>query len=169
MPLIFLKFEAFFLNNFANPKQIECRCYYLKKHLIEVKIRAFGGALERFISLDSFYLVGFSNACRRDRRIGDAVYHCSESHNPLFVTTSNGSYDVRRIQKSFFERQRKYLPFCHAFTGCDAVSAITGHGKTASNILEMNSNRTYDCFCYQNEFTYDQCQYPYFCFVSNMT
>ena len=29
------------------------------------------------------------------------------------------------------ERQRRYLLFCHAFTGCDTVSAIAGHGKSA--------------------------------------
>jgi len=29
------------------------------------------------------------------------------------------------------ERQRHYLLFCHAFTGCDTISAITGHGKSA--------------------------------------
>ena len=27
-------------------------------------------------------------------------------------------------------RKRKYLLPCHAFTGCDTVSAIMGHGKT---------------------------------------
>jgi len=31
----------------------------------------------------------------------------------------------------FTERQRRYLLFCHAFTGCDAISAIAGHGKSA--------------------------------------
>ena len=35
-----------------------------------------------------------------------------------------------RIQESPSERQRSYLLFCHAFIGCDTVTAIAGHGKT---------------------------------------
>jgi hypothetical protein len=58
------------------------------------------------------------------------VYHSSGSHHPVFVTTSNGSYDVRKIKDSLCERQKRYLLFCHGFTGCDTVSAIAGHGKT---------------------------------------
>jgi len=42
-----------------------------------------------------------------------------------------GSYDIRRIQESLSEKQRCYLLFCHAFTGCDTVSAIASHGKTS--------------------------------------
>ncbi|KAI4802447.1 hypothetical protein KUCAC02_020283, partial [Chaenocephalus aceratus] len=49
------------------------------------------------------------------------VHHIPSTNHPLFFTTSKGSYDVRRIC---------YLLFCHAFTGCDTVSAIAGHGKT---------------------------------------
>ncbi len=41
------------------------------------------------------------------------------------IMTTSG---VRRIP--LYERQRCYLLFCHAFTGCDTVSAIGGHGKT---------------------------------------
>lgn len=58
------------------------------------------------------------------------VHHCSSTNHPLFLTTSKGSYDVRRIRECLSERQRRYLLFCHAFTGCDTVSAIGGHGKT---------------------------------------
>ncbi len=58
------------------------------------------------------------------------IHHSSSTNHPLFLTTSKGSYDVRRIQESLSERQRCYLLFCHAFTGCDTVSAIAGHGKT---------------------------------------
>jgi len=32
--------------------------------------------------------------------------------------------------KNPYQRQRCYLLFCHAFTGCDTVSTIGGHGKT---------------------------------------
>ena len=58
------------------------------------------------------------------------VHHSSDSHHPLFLTTSNGSYDVQKIKESLSERQKGYLVFCHAFTGCDTVSSIAGHGKT---------------------------------------
>ena len=58
------------------------------------------------------------------------IHHSSYTNHPLFFTTSKGSYDDRRIQESLSERQRLYLLFCHAFTGCDAVSAIASHGKT---------------------------------------
>jgi len=58
------------------------------------------------------------------------LHHNSPTNHPLFFTTSKGSYDVRSIQESLSERQRRYLLFCHAFTGCDTVSAIAGHGKT---------------------------------------
>ena len=59
------------------------------------------------------------------------VHHCSSSNNPLFVTTSKGSYDVRKLREALSEKQKRYLLFSHAFTGCDTVSAIGGHGKTA--------------------------------------
>lgn len=59
------------------------------------------------------------------------VYHSSNTNHPLYVTTSKGSYDVGRIREALPERKRRYLLFCHAFTGCDTVSAIGGHGKTA--------------------------------------
>ncbi|KAK1906611.1 Chromosome-associated kinesin KIF4 [Dissostichus eleginoides] len=55
---------------------------------------------------------------------------CLGTNHPLFFTTSKGSYDVRRIREALSERERCYLLFCHAFTGCDTVSAIAGHGKT---------------------------------------
>ena len=58
------------------------------------------------------------------------IHHSSSTNHPLFLTTSKGSYDVRRIRESLSERQSRYLLFCHAFTGCDTVSVIGGHGKT---------------------------------------
>ena len=57
------------------------------------------------------------------------VHHSSNTNYSLFFTTSKGSYNVKRIQECLSENQRKYLLFCHAFTGCDTVSAIAGHGK----------------------------------------
>ena len=58
------------------------------------------------------------------------LHHSSSTKYPLYLTTSNGSYDVKKIQEALSEKQRRYLLFCHAFTGCDTVSAIAGHGKT---------------------------------------
>ena len=49
------------------------------------------------------------------------VHHSSDSHHTLFLTTSNGSYDVQKIKESLSESQNGYLLFCHAFTGCDTV------------------------------------------------
>ena len=43
---------------------------------------------------------------------------------------SKGSYDIRKICEALCERKRLYLLFCHAFSGCDTVSAIAGNGKT---------------------------------------
>jgi len=42
---------------------------------------------------------------------------------------SKGSYDVRKIREALPERKRRYLLFCHAFSGCYTVSAIAGYGK----------------------------------------
>ena len=58
------------------------------------------------------------------------VHHTSITNHPIFLTTSRGSYDVKKIRDALPERKRKYLLFCHAFSGCDTVSAIAGHGKT---------------------------------------
>ncbi|KAK1893893.1 Chromosome-associated kinesin KIF4 [Dissostichus eleginoides] len=58
------------------------------------------------------------------------VHHIPSTNHPLFFTTSKGSYDVRRIRKAFSERERCYLLFCHAFTGCDTVSAIAGQSMS---------------------------------------
>uniref|UniRef100_UPI00358E0096 uncharacterized protein n=1 Tax=Myxine glutinosa TaxID=7769 RepID=UPI00358E0096 len=52
------------------------------------------------------------------------VHHSSDSHHPLFLTTSNGSYDVRKIKESLSETQKSYLLFCHTFTGfCEGDAA----------------------------------------------
>ena len=59
------------------------------------------------------------------------VHHGSSTSHPIFLTTSStGTYDIREIQQGLSERQRRYLLFCHAFTGCDTVSAIGSHGKS---------------------------------------
>ena len=57
------------------------------------------------------------------------IRYSSNTNYLLFFTTSKGSYNVKRIQEALSENQRKYLLFCHAFPGCDTVSAIAGHGK----------------------------------------
>ena len=58
------------------------------------------------------------------------IHHCGITNHPLFFTASKGSYDIRSIREALSEKQRRYLLLCHAFTGCDTVSAISGHGKT---------------------------------------
>ena len=58
------------------------------------------------------------------------MHHSSSTNCSVFLTTSKGSYDVRKIRDGLCERKRRYLLFCHAFTGCDTVSAIAGQGKT---------------------------------------
>ena len=58
------------------------------------------------------------------------VHHSTDNHHPLFLTASNGSYDVRKIKEYLSEIQKRYQLFSHAFTGCDTVSTIAGHGKT---------------------------------------
>ncbi|KAG0719230.1 hypothetical protein GWK47_050902 [Chionoecetes opilio] len=52
------------------------------------------------------------------------VHHSSSTNHPLFLTTSKGFYDVRRIREALSERQRRYLLFCHAFTGCDTRPSL---------------------------------------------
>ena len=59
------------------------------------------------------------------------IHHCGITNHPLFFTASKGSYDIRSIREALSEKQRRYLLLCHAFTGCDTVSAISGHGKTS--------------------------------------
>ena len=87
--------------------------------------------LNKSLRLARFYFLDFQVRAEDIDVLVMLVYHCSESHYLLFVTTSNGSYDVQRIQKYLSERQRRYLPFCLAFTGCDTISAIAGPGKTS--------------------------------------
>ncbi len=52
------------------------------------------------------------------------VHHSSSTNNPLFLTTSEGSYNVGGIREALSGRQKRYLLFSHAFTGCDTVSAM---------------------------------------------
>jgi len=71
------------------------------------------------------------------------IIHNSCINHPLFFTTSNGSYDVMRIQESPSERQRSYLLFCHAFIGCDLLLPLLAMGKPLyliSFVLEMLMN-----------------------------
>lgn len=58
------------------------------------------------------------------------VHHSPGTKHPLFFSTSKGSYDVRKIRVALSENRDTTWFFCHAFTGCDTVSVIAGHGKT---------------------------------------
>ena len=76
--------------------------------------------------------------CRFDDNAGAPITIYMLKYQPFtFSTMSKGSYDVKMIREAFSEKQRRYLlDFCHAFTGCDTVSAIAGHGK---NTLYLTS------------------------------
>jgi len=58
------------------------------------------------------------------------IHHYSNINHPLYFSTSKGSFDIKNIPDMLTERQRCYLPFYHAFTGCDTVSLIAGQGKS---------------------------------------
>jgi len=59
------------------------------------------------------------------------IHHCCNTNHPVYFSTSKGTFDMKDIREMLTERQRRYLLFCLAFTGCDSVSAIAGHGKSA--------------------------------------
>ena len=71
------------------------------------------------------------------------------------LTTSNGSYDVQKIKESFSERQKGYLLFRHALTGCDTVSSIAGHGKqlylTGNNDNTTINNNNHHHHCHNSK------------------
>ena len=75
-------------------------------------------------------IVDFTGAGRRCRFADNAGAPLLKYQPSTLFTMSNGSYDVKMIQEALSERQRHYLLFCHAFTGCDTVSLIAGHGKS---------------------------------------
>ena len=86
--------------------------------------------VNKLLLFDVFYVYLPSGAGRRCRHPDNAGTPC----NPLFLTTSKGSYNVRGIRETLSERQRHCLLFSRAFTGWDTVSAIGSHGKT--NLLD---------------------------------
>ena len=57
-------------------------------------------------------------------------YH-PDKHHLITVTTSNGNYCVKEISLSLANKQRKYLLFCHSFTGYDTVPFLYGISKEA--------------------------------------
>ena len=71
------------------------------------------------------------------------VNHSSSTNFLVFLTTSKDSYDVRKIRDAHCVRKRSYLLFCHAFTGCDTVSAIDSHGKTLIDYAEETLMNTW--------------------------
>ena len=82
-------------------------------------------------------VVDFTDAGRRYRFADNAGAPLLKYQPFMFFITSKGSYDVKMIQEALSERQSRYLLFCHAFTGCDTVSSIAGHGI----------NTLFDKFC----------------------
>ena len=78
------------------------------------------------------------------------IHHSSSTNHPLFFATTKVSYNVKRIRASLSEKQRKYVLFCHAFTGCDTVSAIADHGKTTlfDRLCAADIDKHMDVFLY---------------------
>ena len=46
------------------------------------------------------------------------------------MTTSIGSYTIKDIQANLAANKKRYIHMCHAFTRCDTVGLIMGHGKS---------------------------------------
>ena len=58
------------------------------------------------------------------------VHHYEqEKHHIIIFTTLTGSYCVKEIVQSLTYEKRKYLLFCHSFTGCDTKSSFYGFSK----------------------------------------
>ena len=86
-------------------------------------------SLRSFLLTPLCMVVDFTGAGRRCRFADNASAPLLKYQLFTFFTTSKGSYDVKMIREAISERQRRYLLFCYAFTGCDTVSSIAGHGK----------------------------------------
>lgn len=76
------------------------------------------------------------------------LYHVTEDCNNIFMTTSGGTYNIQHIHDRLSPLKLKYLLVCHAFTGCDTVSSIMGHGKSTlvDKLCGGSMNRHLDVF-----------------------
>ena len=57
------------------------------------------------------------------------VHHCLTANHNLYVTTKEGTYDIKRIRANLPSKQQELLLLSHSFSGCDTVSSIYGFGK----------------------------------------
>ena len=68
------------------------------------------------------------------------LYHVSSSNN-VIMTTKKGPFSITNIKRSLCSDIIKHLPFAHAMSGCDTVSATHGIGKTrAFKALEKSKS-----------------------------
>ena len=68
------------------------------------------------------------------------IHHGYAAGKNLYLTTSEGSYDVKDLRTSMPEQELKVLLWSHSFTGCDTVSAIHGLGKV-STLKKMSNTK----------------------------
>ena len=116
--MIHLKTRAKFLNNMHNKSQLIL--------LLSSTFRKYQIIVEQCDNDADTSIVREALAAATDKSVEvqaeDAdvlamfVHHSSSTYFPVFLTTSKGLYDVRKIRDALCERTRRYLLFCHAFT-----------------------------------------------------
>ena len=58
------------------------------------------------------------------------IHHFDQKrHTDILFTTTKGSFSVQSVVEQLSLRQKRYLLFCHSFSGCDTVSSIFGFSK----------------------------------------
>ena len=57
------------------------------------------------------------------------IHHTCDDYNDIFFDCKKGSFNVNTIKKGLPASQSKFLLVCHAFTGCDTTSGLSGFGK----------------------------------------
>ena len=57
------------------------------------------------------------------------IHHNCDDYNDIFFDCKKGCFNVNSIKKNLPEKQSKHLLVCHAFTGCDTTSGLSGFGK----------------------------------------
>ena len=62
-------------------------------------------------------------------------HHNKSTHHPVYFDCKKGCFNINDIAEALPARQKKYLLVCHAFTGCDTTSGLSGHGK--AKLLEV--------------------------------
>ena len=57
------------------------------------------------------------------------VHHCPRTNHCLYVTTKEGTYDIKQVREKLPSKQCKHLLLSHSFSACDTVSNVYGFGK----------------------------------------